>query len=60
MTIAAGVRADVDPVWNSPERYDERETRVLDNTDMNAQRWVSPRNPVDYRWVRDFLAARRR
>jgi hypothetical protein len=56
MKIADRIRADIDPSWNSLERYDEGKTRLLHYTDMNTQPWVSLRNPLGYLWVRDLLA----
>lgn len=57
MAVARKVRADIDPSWNSLERYREGETALLHYTDMNTQPWISRENRHGYLWVRDLIAA---
>lgn len=57
MTVASNVQADIDPSWNSLERYSEGETALLHYTDMNTQPWVSRENPLGYLWFRDLFEA---
>jgi hypothetical protein len=57
MSIVEGIHADIDPAWNSLERYVSGETALLHYTDMNTQPWVSRDNSLGYLWVRDLLEA---
>ena len=57
MAVARNVRADIDPEWNSLERYEEGKTALLHYTDMNTQPWVSRENRLGYLWVRDLIEA---
>lgn len=57
MAVAKHVRADIDPEWNSLERYEEGKTALLHYTDMNTQPWVSRENKLGYLWVRDLIEA---
>lgn len=57
MAVAEQVAADIDPSWNSLERYVEGETSLLHYTDMNTQPWISRENPLGYLWCRDLLEA---
>ena len=57
MDVAEHVAADIDPEWNSLERYDEGRTALVHYTDMGTQPWVSTRNPINYLWTRDLFEA---
>ena len=57
MAVARHVEADIDPSWNSLERYTDGETSLLHYTDMHTQPWVSCDNPLGYLWVRDLREA---
>ena len=57
MALARQVRAAIDPVWNSLERYVEGETALLHYTDMPLQPWVSRENPLGHIWMRDLIRA---
>jgi hypothetical protein len=57
MVVADNVRADISPVWNSLEHYEEGRTALLHYTDMTTQPWVSIANPLGYLWTRDLLEA---
>lgn len=57
MKVAPSIRADIDPSWNSLERYEEGVTGLLHYTDMGTQPWVHARHPFGYLWVRDLLEA---
>ncbi|MGH8614703.1 MAG: glycosyltransferase [Gammaproteobacteria bacterium] len=57
MKVANGIQADIDPAWNSLERYKPGSTALVHYTDMNAQPWVSCRNKLGYLWVRDLFEA---
>lgn len=57
MKVADSVAADIDPAWNSLERYEEGLTSLLHYTDMNTQPWVSQKNPLGYLWFRDLFEA---
>jgi hypothetical protein len=57
MAVARTVRADIDPAWNSLERYVPGETLLLHYTDMERQPWVSTDNPLAYLWFRDLFEA---
>ena len=57
MAVARTIHANLDPAWNSLERYRVEETALLHYTDMNTQPWLSRSNPLGYLWVRDLLEA---
>jgi hypothetical protein len=57
MKVAKKTSADIDPAWNSLERYREGETALLHYTDMTLQPWVSRDNPLGYLWVRELRDA---
>jgi hypothetical protein len=57
MKAAKSVRAGIEPVWNSLERYEEGTTCLLHYTDMPKQPWLSLANPLAYLWVRDLIEA---
>ena len=57
MRLAKNIRADIDPVWNSLERFSARETALLHFTDMTTQPWVSQENPLGYHWTGDLIEA---
>ena len=57
MEVARNVRADISPVWNSLEHYEEGRTALLHYTDMPTQPWVSLQNPFGHVWVRDLFEA---
>jgi hypothetical protein len=57
MTIADTVRADIDPKWNSLEKFRRGHTALLHYTDMEKQPWVTTINPLGYLWCRDLLEA---
>jgi hypothetical protein len=57
MAMVNNIRATLDPVWNSLERYDEGKTALVHYTDMPTQPWVSTENPLGYLWIRDLLEA---
>ena len=57
MSAARNIRADIDPDWNSLERYVEGETALVHYTDMQTQPWVSRENPLGYLWVKELFEA---
>lgn len=57
MKVAPSIRADIDPHWNSLERYEEGVTGLLHYTDMGTQPWVYTKHPFGYLWVRDLIEA---
>jgi hypothetical protein len=57
MKVAREIRADIDPTWNSLERFEPEQTALVHYTDMNTQPWVSRNNPNGYLWVRDLIEA---
>jgi hypothetical protein len=57
MSLVDNIRAEIEPIWNSLERYVEGETALVHYTDMNTQPWVSRDNPLGYLWVRDLFQA---
>jgi hypothetical protein len=57
LSIASPIKADIDSVWNSLERFEHGETALLHYTDMSTQPWVSTKNPHGYLWFRDLFEA---
>lgn len=57
MAVARNIRADINPVWNSLERYEAGRTALVHYTDMPTQPWVSRDNPLGHLWVRDLIEA---
>ena len=57
MRVAEHVAADIEPEWNSLERYEEGKTSLVHYTDMNTQPWVAVDNPLNFLWTRDLLEA---
>jgi hypothetical protein len=57
MAIAKDIRACIDPVWNSLERFDAGTTALLHYTDMPLQPWLSTANPLAHLWVSELLEA---
>jgi hypothetical protein len=57
MRVAPNYRMDIDPRWNSLERYRENDTALLHYTDMETQPWVHNRHPHGYIWFRDLFEA---
>jgi hypothetical protein len=57
MSVAETISADIDPIWNSLERYQDGETALVHYTDMTTQPWVCSTNPLGYLWVRDLMEA---
>lgn len=57
MPVAKNIRADIDPEWNSLERFSEGVTALLHYTDMNTQPWVSRENSLAYLWMRCLFEA---
>jgi hypothetical protein len=57
MAIASRIRVNLDPAWNSLERYHPEQTCLLHYTDMNTQPWLSCNNPLGYLWMRDLFEA---
>lgn len=57
MRAAKQIRADIEPEWNSLEKYEPGRTALLHYTDMQTQPWVSTANPLGYLWTRDLLEA---
>jgi len=57
MKVARQIRAAIDPVWNSLERYEEGKTALLHYTDMTRQPWISRDNPLGFLWVRELIEA---
>jgi hypothetical protein len=51
MCVAGSVGRILDPGWNSLEKYEPGQTRLLHYTDMDTQPWVSLNNPLGYLWV---------
>lgn len=57
MAVAKAIRADLEPEWNSLERYEEGKTALVHYTDMPTQPWIYPYHPLGYLWIRDLLEA---
>ncbi len=57
MRVARSIRPDIDPSWNSLERYEAGVTGLVHYTDMPTQPWVASGNPLGYLWVRDLIEA---
>jgi len=57
MAVAKNIRPDIDPTWNSLERFDENKTALIHYTDMTTQPWVSTENTLGYLWMRDLFEA---
>ena len=57
MASAPDHRAAIPSYWNSLERFDAAETRLVHYTDMGTQPWVSTANPLGYLWMRDLFEA---
>jgi hypothetical protein len=57
MSVAKNIHFDLDPRWNSLERYSDGETALLHFTDMNTQPWVSRENSLGYLWLRYLFEA---
>jgi hypothetical protein len=57
MRVATHVAADIEPEWNSLERFEEGRTSLVHYTDMNTQPWVALDNPLNFLWTRDLLEA---
>jgi hypothetical protein len=57
MSVASKIRADLEPEWNSLERYEEGKTAVLHYTDMPTQPWVFADHPLGHLWSRELLEA---
>lgn len=51
MCVAGSVGRTLDPGWNSLERYEPGQTRLVHYTDMDTQPWVSLNNPLSHLWV---------
>ncbi len=51
MCVAGSVGRTLDPGWNSLEKYEPGQTRLLHYTDMDTQPWVSLNNPLRHLWV---------
>ncbi len=51
MCVASSVGRTLDPSWNSLEKYEPGQTRLLHYTDMDTQPWVSLNNPLGHLWV---------
>ncbi len=51
MCVASNVGRTLDPGWNSLEKYERGQTRLLHYTDMDTQPWVSLNNPLGPLWV---------
>ncbi len=57
MAVASKIRTDLEPEWNSLERFEEGKTALLHYTDMPTQPWVFPDHPLGHLWIRDLLEA---
>lgn len=57
MKVADRIRPEIDPSWNSLERYDPKTTCLLHYTDMNTQPWVSLKSELGHLWMRDLFEA---
>jgi hypothetical protein len=55
MALTPDFRAGIEPYWNSLERFDSEETRLVHYTDMGTQPWVSTANPLGHLWMADLL-----
>ena len=51
MCVARSVGRTIASGWNSLERYDPQDTRLLHYTDMNTQPWVATTNALAHLWV---------
>lgn len=51
MFVAGSAGRTLDPGWNSLEKYEPGQTRLLHYTDMDTQPWVSLSNPFSHLWV---------
>ena len=57
MAVATKIRTDLEPEWNSLERYEEGRTALLHYTDMPTQPWIYPDHPLGHLWMRDLIEA---
>jgi hypothetical protein len=57
VTVAERVRAAIDPVWNSLERFRKGETALLHYTDMERQPWLARHNPLNRLWTQELFEA---
>lgn len=57
MKVAKKISPDIDPRWNSLERYEPGLTSLIHYTDMNTQPWVSTKNPLGWVWVEELFRA---
>lgn len=57
MSVAGRVRASLDPVWNSLERFREGKTALLHYTDGDRQPWLSRLNPLNRIWTQELFEA---
>ena len=57
MAVATKIRTDLEPEWNSLERYEEGKTALLHYTDMPTQPWVYADHPLGHLWIRELLEA---
>lgn len=51
MCVAEHIARTIPSGWNSLERYDAADTRLLHYTDMNTQPWVITTHPLGHLWV---------
>ncbi len=57
MALARGVRAAIDPSWNSLERFRAGCTALLHYTDMERQPWLVRHHPLNHLWTRELFEA---
>jgi hypothetical protein len=57
MALTKNIRASIDPVWNSLERFEADNTALIHYTDMPLQPWISLENPLGYVWMRTLFEA---
>lgn len=57
MAVATRIRTDLEPDWNSLERYQEGKTALLHYTDMPTQPWVFADHPLGHLWIRNLIEA---
>ncbi len=57
MCVAKNVGRTLDSGWNSLEKYQPGQTRLLHYTDMDTQPWVSLNNPLRHHWMQCLCRA---
>lgn len=57
MKIAKQLEINIEPEWNSLEKYEQQKTKLLHYTDMTRQPWIHNTNPLGKLWVKELANA---